>query len=145
MADSLSRLIVTLEAQTAQYQKGLENANRQLESFGRTQKRTLSTLEQGFSRFGKTIAATFTFAALRGLKTFIKNQVDAADAIGETSDAAGLGAEQMQRLIFAFTQLTNATKAQAYRSLSTSNANLVKTREGSEALQKSARALGIDL
>lgn len=55
MADSIARLIVTLEAQTAQYQRGLERANKQLEGFGRTQKSTLTTLEGGFKRFSQSV------------------------------------------------------------------------------------------
>ncbi len=145
MADSLSRLIVTLEAQTATYQKGLENANRQLSAFKRTQEQTLSTLESGFRRFGAGIAAAFSVAAVSGLNEFIKRQVDAGDALGETADAAGLGAEQMQRLVYAFTQITSASKEGATKGLTAFNAQLGKAREGSVELQKAAHDLGIDL
>lgn len=144
-ADSLARLIVTLEAQTATYQKGLESANRKLSAFKSTQQKTLSTLESGFKRFGASIAAFLSIQAVQGLNNFIKQQVDAADAIGEAADAAGLGTEQMQRLVFAFTQITTATKEGATKGLTAFNAQLGKAREGSKQLQETAAQLGVDL
>lgn len=97
------------------------------------------------SRVSKVMGTVFSVAAIRQVTRFVTAQIEAADAIGETADAAGLGAEQMQRLVFAFTQLTNATKAQAEKALQTFNQKLGEAREGSDELQKSAKQLGIDL
>lgn len=55
MADSLARLVVLLEAQTSEYQKGLERANTQLDGFRRTQDATLSTIEGGFKKFSRGV------------------------------------------------------------------------------------------
>ncbi len=145
MADSIARLIVTLEAQTATYQKGLENANRQLEGFKRTQQQTLKTLESGFDDFGKAIAAVFTVEFARRMGEFVVRQVEAVKAIGESAEAAGIGAEQFQRLTFAIAELTTASRQIVERGLNSFNLKLGQARDGSKQLQESARALGIDL
>lgn len=89
MADSIARLIVTLEAQTAKYQKGLENANKQLEGFGRTQKSTLTTLEGGFKKFSHNVHSLLAGGGiLIGFRSIEHQLARVAEKFKETNPAA---------------------------------------------------------
>ena len=134
----LAKYVVRLEAQTAQYQQSLANANNKLESFHRSQTRIVGSIKSAFVALGGLYA-------INSAARFIKSQVETVDAIGEVADQAGIGAEQLQRLEFAFQSLTQATKGQINQGLQTFNKNLGEARGGSEKLQKAFARMGVDI
>lgn len=102
MADSLARLIVMLEANTAAYQEGLQKANENLADFGRKTEVHLRSMDTRFRTFSRGIASIFTgggiFIAVtqsvRTLETMAKKLADtdpaaarfmsSMDSIGDT-------------------------------------------------------------
>ncbi len=115
MAD-LAKLVVSLEAQTAKYQQGLDKANRRLRRFERTQTSALQKLGKGFNRLGGIIAASLGVVAVRGISRFVKAQLEAVDAqrkaarvlgvtqdlyagIGLAAEISGLGVQQFDKAL----------------------------------------------
>lgn len=92
----LAKLVVKLEAQTAQYVQELDKANRKLSKFSKDQDITLGGL-------GKTFA-TLAVAAATALAVITKNAIDGADELNDLSKATGVSVEQLSRLNFAAQQ-----------------------------------------
>ena len=57
MAQDLAKLVVKLEAQTAQYQAGLERANKKMAGFQRKQKQALDKVGGYFKGLAVTLGA----------------------------------------------------------------------------------------
>lgn len=64
MAD-LAKLVVSLEAETAKYRRGLDSANRKLDQFAKRQQKQLDLANRAWKRFGGAVAAVFSVAVLR--------------------------------------------------------------------------------
>jgi hypothetical protein len=90
MAVDLAKLVVKLEAQTAQYQQSLDQANAKLSSFERQTKSAL-----------KGIGAAFSVLAIAG---FAKSVIDAADRMNDLSKQTGVSVEGLSRLQYAAEQ-----------------------------------------
>lgn len=86
----LAKLVVSLEAQTAKYQRGLDNANKRLARFERFQKRKLSAVSGQFKKFAGVIAAALGTRALinftRQTLSLIDSQTKAARVVGTTQE-----------------------------------------------------------
>lgn len=78
----LARYLVSLEAQTAQYQRKLDQANRRLERFDRRNRNALRRLRRGFLRLRNVLAAGF-FAV------FLRANLRAIDEIGKLQARLG--------------------------------------------------------
>jgi len=94
MAD-LAKLIVSLEAQTAKYQRGLDAANRRISRFERFQKRKLGAINSQFKKLAIGIGAALGGRALinftRQTLSLIDAQTKAARVVGTTQKVyAGL-------------------------------------------------------
>lgn len=123
MAD-LARLVVTLEAQTAKYQKGLDSANRKLDRFEKRQGKALDRVKRGFSSLGQAVAAFGAGLAIRevaragvmfeGFDAALKAATGSAEG---AADAMSFVRSESQRLGIdlassaqAFTKLTAAAR-----------------------------------
>lgn len=87
----LARLVVRLEAQTAQYQKALETATGRLQRF----QKDASGL---ISKVGGAFATYLTVGALISWSTKV---LDSAEALANLSEASGVGVESLQKLQYA--------------------------------------------
>jgi hypothetical protein len=102
----LARLVVALEAQTAKYQQGLDNANRKLNKFSRDQQTLLGSIDKQWKSFGSGIKAGLV--GLAGAVTF-KAIIDATaeaehafalldNAVKASGGAAGFTTQQLADL-----------------------------------------------
>lgn len=86
--ESLARLIVKLEAQTAQYQKGMEDATRQLTGFRQNTERQLGNIDQSFKRFSRGVHEVLAGGGiLIGFKALLGHLDKVAEKF-KTTDAA---------------------------------------------------------
>lgn len=92
----LAKLVVKLEAQTAQYVSELDKANKKLSKFTKDADVTLGGI-------GKTFLALGT-AAAAGIALMVKNAIDGADNLNDLSKSTGVSVEQLSRLSFAAKQ-----------------------------------------
>ena len=90
MAD-LAKLVVSLEAQTAKYQKGLERAEKRSERFAKKAKSNVATVAKAFA--GLAIG--------NSLKNMITQFADSTDAAGKFSTRIGISVEALSQLQFA--------------------------------------------
>lgn len=96
MAD-LAKLIVSLEAQTAKYQKELQKANRKLSGFERRQKKSIQGIARGFKALGAAVAGV-QFGKL------VSGAVNAADNLAKVNQRLGISVEALSELNFAAEQ-----------------------------------------
>lgn len=89
----LAKLVVRLEAQTAQYQANLEKAQRQLDKFRRTSEVSLGSIGKGLA--GALAAAAGTMATL-GVAS-----IKAQDDLGDLAERIGVSTEALSELQFA--------------------------------------------
>src|SRR5688572_13041271 len=83
----IGTLVVSLIANTAQFQAGLNNANRAASTFATSVRATLAGL-----------GATLSVA---GLVALVKSSLEAADSLDKMATRVGVGVEQLQELVFA--------------------------------------------
>ncbi len=91
MSEKLAKLVVSLEAQTTKYMKGMDAANRRAEKF---QKRFSKSM-------GKAGTAVKVFAgafAVSKIKSFYKSHADGIDDLAKTADALNVTTESLQAL-----------------------------------------------
>jgi hypothetical protein len=93
MAD-LAKLVVSLEAQTAKYQRELEKANKKLSGFERRQKRSLANISRAFKSLAVAVAGI-------GFGRLIKNAIDLQDQAAKVSTRLGITTEAFSELNFA--------------------------------------------
>jgi hypothetical protein len=89
----LARYVVRLEAETAKYQKGLEDARRQLGRFDRRQRDAVTKMAKQFGVLAA--AAVTTFAAL------VRGSVNAMDGLYKLSQQVGISTESLSQLEYA--------------------------------------------
>jgi hypothetical protein len=86
----LAKLVVSLEAQTAKYQRGLDRANKRIARFERFQKRKLSAISGQFKKLAVVVGAALGGRALvnftRQTLSLIDAQTKAARVIGTTQE-----------------------------------------------------------
>lgn len=126
----LASMVVRLEAQTAQYNKQLEGAQRQLKKF---QGGITSTLKQ--------IGVAFAAVKLAG---FVKDAVDAADRMNDLSKQTGVSVESLSALKFAAEQ-----SGSDLESLTTGLKKLARTAveaaDGTGSQADAFRAIGVSV
>jgi len=86
----LAKLVVRLEAQTAQYMAQLDKANKRLEKFDKQASASASGIAKGVAT--AVAAATTAFAAMA------KQTVDNADKLSKLSQVTGLSTESLSQL-----------------------------------------------
>jgi hypothetical protein len=98
-AKQLAKYVVALEAQTAKYQKGLEDARRRLGQFEKRNQVSLKAVGKSFLAVGTAVAA-----AGAAITAFAKKGIDAADQSIKAARTVGLTASQYEALSFAAQQ-----------------------------------------
>lgn len=102
----LARLVVALEAQTAKYQAGLDQANKRLQKFEFDQKTILGKVDKGFSKFTSGVRTTLGllaggFAFSKVIQETVAAQNELAQleaALRSTGEAAGFNRDQLVRM-----------------------------------------------
>ncbi len=98
MALDLARLIVSLEAQTAQYERQLQRTERKLNRFERRQRRGLQRITRQWKTFA---AAVGGFVGAGFLVRAGRQALDYADNLSKVSDRLGITTEALSELAFA--------------------------------------------
>lgn len=98
MAD-LAKYVVSLEAETAKYQRNLEKANRQLSRFNKSQSRTLDAIKASFTRLASVGAVALTGIVAASVAT-----AKGLDRVAKAAKDAQVGVETFQAWEFAATQ-----------------------------------------
>lgn len=94
MAD-LARLIVSLEAQTSQFQSQLEKANSKLDRF---EKRATTAAGNVRKAINNTLGGIAAGIGIAGTVKILDAAIDKADQLGEMVQQTGLAADQLQAL-----------------------------------------------
>lgn len=139
MAD-LAKYVVALELQNKQYVQQLEATNRRLDRFHRQQEQLVSKVGRAFVKLGQTIVAAFSVQAM---VRFTSESIKVADAIAKTSKAAGISAEELQKLRFAFEEIGGVSAAQTDAGLLRFNKTLGDAITGSKTAAEYFRQLGV--
>jgi len=95
MAD-LARYVVSLEAQTAKYQRELDRANQKLAKFHKDTTTRLDRISASMRTFGRAFAAGFAAAAGVGFISAIRNTLQMADNLDKMSVRLGINARELQ-------------------------------------------------
>jgi hypothetical protein len=131
----LASLVVDLQLQSAELRKGLDEANRKLDSFAKATERT-----------GNIIAGALSFDALKGglstLAEFVKGGADAADAMGELAQSVGVPVEELSKLSYAAAFSGSSTEAVG-KALAKTAGLMAKTLEPTSEQAAMFEALGI--
>ena len=152
----LATLVVRLEAQTAQFQTALENANRKLDKFARDTGKNLSTLEKvqraAFDRLSKSALiganAIGTFlgqAAFNAARAFVRmagDSIDAADKLGKMAQSTGIAVESLSELEYV-ASLSDVSLDELSTRLAKFGKSAVDAAKGSKASADAFKQLGI--
>jgi hypothetical protein len=92
MASELDKLLIRIEADTANMRRALNGAERSVDQFGSKVDRKLKGIESGFKRLGGVIGAVLAGLASREFAKFIEGTA----MIKFMADAAGLSAREFQ-------------------------------------------------
>ena len=138
MAD-LAKLIVSLEAQTAKYQKGLDQANRRLKRFERNQRKQLGQITAAFKVLG---AAAIAFGTTQ-LARVGRATVDYADNLQKLNDRLGISVEALSELQFAAERSGVPVRA-LQLGLQRLQRRVAEAAQGTGEAQGALRELGID-
>lgn len=130
----LAKLVVKLEAQTAQYMTALERAERKLDRFNRAS-----------SVSARRIAAGLTAAAVAGATAFAamgKAAIDNADNLYKMSQQAGVSTESLSQLEHA-ANLSDVSLDQLGTSLAKLNRTAVDAARGSTTAARAFEEIGV--
>ncbi len=94
---NLAKYIVQLEAQTAQYRRDLDRANKRLDRFHRHQQRRLQSLTRAWRRFAPAVTTLVTGGILARM---VRQSIDQADALAKLTDRLGGTTEAYSELAF---------------------------------------------
>lgn len=143
----LARLVVKLTAQTAEYEKKLDSANRKLSRFEKDTRGSLAKINGAFSKFGTALGAIgvgFSVGAIvTGLGSAAAKAIEYGDSIAKASAKTGVGAQAFSELAFAAKQndIEFSALETAFKKLQVS---ISQAGSGSKAAQASFNALGIE-
>lgn len=100
MAD-LAKLVVRLEAQSAQLTKELQAATRKVDSFEKNVSSAVGRVRSAFTGFAAGLAGAFSVGAIT---SFAKATIDMADEVNRASQVVGLSTEAFSGLQYAAKQ-----------------------------------------
>ncbi|HMU15810.1 MAG TPA: hypothetical protein PKC95_00065 [Thauera aminoaromatica] len=143
----LARLVVKLTAQTAEYEKKLDQANGRLARFERNTTSSLRRINQSFGKFNRALGAIglgVSFVAItRGLAGAAARAIEYGDEIAKASAKTGVGAQAFSELAYAAKQndieLTALSAAFKKMQVSISEAN-----SGGKSARETFAALGLE-
>lgn len=139
----LAKLVVRLEAETAQYQRQLDSANRHLDKYKRDAEDAGKGIADSFAKSTAAIAAGI--AAIGGSAlAFAKQGIDAIDALGDAAEGLSIPVEQLSELSYVaklsgveFDSLTTSTRK--------FNEELAKAAQGDKAATALFKGLGVSV
>ena len=107
MSENLAELQVQLQLQTASFEKGVKNMDRQLKRMEKNTNRTnksMAKLQKQVKSLGKGFIAAAAAAAAAFTVQQAKQAIEYADSIAKVADKVGVTTEQLQQLRFAAEQ-----------------------------------------
>jgi len=134
----LAKYVVALEAQTAKYQKGLDDARRKLSGFQKKQSVDLRKIAKGFAVVGAAAAAVggaFAKLANDGLKL--------GDDAAKTASKLGLTVTALEGLRFA-AQQSGVAQGELDAALQRSTRGIAQAAQGSGEASDALKRLGLD-
>ena len=113
MAENLAELQVQLQLQTASFEKGVKDMDRQLKRMEKSADRTnkkMAGFQKSLARVGKGLAAAAVAAAAAFTVAQARQAIAYADSIAKVADKVGVTTEELQELRFAAEQSGVATR-----------------------------------
>lgn len=107
MSENLAELQVQLQLQTASFEKGVKDMDRQLKRMEKNTNRTnksMGGLQKQLAKVGKGFIAAAAAAAAAFTVQQAKQAIEYADSIAKVADKVGVTTEQLQQLRFASEQ-----------------------------------------
>lgn len=144
---TIEQLVVQIDASTELLRRELARSESTLSQFSTRTNTSLNKVDAAFSKLGssaKKVLGVFGIGfGIQGLAQFTANAINAADAIGEASRAAGFGAERFQRLqgVFQKDGIEAEEFGKAMRTLNTRLGIFITT--GAGPAEKALDALGL--
>lgn len=140
MAD-IAKLVVALEAQSAQFQKEMERATKTVERFEKRSSKSLSRIRDSF----KLLAGGFIgFSAFRSAASAISNLADEADHLKDLSSQIGISVESLSTLGKAAEQF--GVESEGFnQALIRLNRSIAETSAGNKNLEQSFAQLGVSV
>lgn len=135
MATDLAKLVVSLEAETARYQKELEKARGQLDKFEKQSSGAATVVEELFDEIARLASA----AALPALA---KALIDNADRLAKLSQSTGVAVESLSQLDYA-AGLSGASSEDLAAALNRLNKSAAEAAQGGKSQAEAFGALGV--
>ena len=132
----LAKLVVKLEAQTAQYQQGLERAQKQLSRFNRESSISAASIGKGIAAAATVAATALTFMA--------KAAIDNADRLNLLSQSTGVSTEALSQFEYA-AQMSGVSSELLTKSLTKLSKNALAAAKDGGAAAESFEQLGISV
>lgn len=92
---NLAKLVVNLEAQTANYQRKLDAANRKLSGFAKKQKSQLALISKGWGQLKTVVAGYLGLRTARAFASLVSGAAEAADSLAKQADILGIATEKL--------------------------------------------------
>ncbi|MCX7177199.1 MAG: hypothetical protein NTX56_00020, partial [Proteobacteria bacterium] len=138
---TLGRLVVSLEANMAQFEAGLNKAEYQMQQFGRRVDSLAAGASKALLGLAATAAAAFSFDAVLG---GINNAITAAAELEKMSQKAGVSAEALSGLKAAG-KLTGTALEEIVGSLQKLDKAMIQAESGSQKQVATFKALGVSM
>lgn len=132
----LAKLVVKLEAQTAQYMAQLEKANKRLEKFDRRAEISAGKIAKGVAVAAAAAGVAFAGMALRA--------VQAADDMGKLAQSSGIAVESLSQLEYA-TSLSGTSLDELTIGMNKLTKQAVEAAKGSSSAAKAFAAIGVSV
>jgi len=144
---TLDELVVRIDASTELLRRELKKGEQGVDKFRRTNDRHLNRINQRYSALGSTIKramAGFVAAlSVRALTQFARSAIAAGDNIAKASATAGIAAENLQELRFAFSQLAGTTDKEVDESIRRFNRRLGLAIQGMGEAKATFELMGV--
>jgi hypothetical protein len=145
-SNDLAKLVVKLEAQTAQYDASLKKAAGELRKFRGEVTGSLGKVQKQFADFGKTMLRTFAVgsltAAVYGLTRAVASSIQAGDDLAKFAAKSGLAAEAASELAHA-AKMADLDLGSLETGIKKMQVSLSKAGSGSKETQQTLAALGL--
>lgn len=146
---TLDELLVRIDASTELLRRELNKGDGDVKKFERRTTRSLDKIDRRFAGLGRGIRTALgslgVAFSVGGLVAYTRSVVVAGDAIDKAAQTAGVGAETIQELRFAFAQLAGTTDREVDESLRRFNRRIGLAANGEGEAFKTTKLLNIAL
>jgi hypothetical protein len=147
MPGVLEQLLVEINANAQGLREELNKGGNEVKKFRKDTEASVGGIEKRFAAMGtavkRTIVGLVAALSVREFVQFTRSAIEAGDAIDAAANTAGIGAERLQELRFAFGQLGNVLERETDRSLQSFNRRLGLAVAGGGPAIKTFRDLAI--